>query len=687
MNYPMNLIALFTLIALASAQSQSQPTRRSTTTHADSVPGILLSNMDVTVRPGQDFYRYVNGGWTAVTNIPTDQARWSAHDSVRAQVSLDLLTAIAQAQPADYPVGSDVHKALLFFRSAMDTAARNRAGINPLQPVLNKIANVGSLEALQALLATDATVTNPFFNLAVDPSLNHSLVNAAYVAPGSLQLPQNYYMNQDHKTRRIRSQYLEHIIRMLQFAGDTPAEAHQNAQTVLKLETQLAQPRLDRVTQRDTRTQNNPRSLAQLSQLVAAIDWRRYFDEAGLVSLPDTVIITQPKYIQTLQSVLTETPLEDLKALVRWATLDDAAEYLSVPIAQADWEFYGHTLNGSEQPRPLEESALNKVSWEMSDAIGRLYVDAVFSSEAKEAVKQMVDNIIRAFEKRITTLNWMSDTTKVQAIDKLNHLTIKIGYPDEWEDYAGIDIKKENTYFENIASVAAWERKNDFQKVAQPVNNVQWDLPPQVVTAYYNSSANEIVFPAGILRPPFYNHTADAAVNYGGIGAIIGHEISHAFDDDGARFDKYGNLVNWWTDVDLEKFTQRGKELITQYDTIEVLDSVFVNGALTLGENIGDLGGVLVAYDALLSHLVEHGRPGNIDELTPEQRFFISWATIRRSKIREDALRAYVETNSHSPGQVRAVQPLRNVDAFYETFDIQPTDSLYIAPEARVRIW
>jgi len=316
-----------------------------------------------------------------------------------------------------------------------------------------------------------------------------------------------------------------------------------------------------------------------------------------------------------------------------------------------------------------------------------LYVDEKFPPEAKQKAEEMIDNIIASYQDRIEKLDWMSDSTKLKAIEKLDKFTVKIGYPDEFEDYSKLKVNKENGYYENMVAVSNWAYKKNLSEINEPVDKTKWGMSPQTVNAYFNPMFNEIVFPAAILQPPFYDYKADAAVNYGGIGAVIGHEISHAFDDSGARFDSDGNLNNWWTDKDLEEFTKRGEKLANQYSDIEVLDSVYINGKFTLGENIGDLGGVLAAYDGLQRYFDEHGRPEKIDGYTPEQRFFLSWATVWRTKVREEALRSQVKTDPHSPGQYRAYVPLQNVNAFYEAFDIKEGDSMYVAPKDRVVIW
>jgi len=389
----------------------------------------------------------------------------------------------------------------------------------------------------------------------------------------------------------------------------------------------------------------------------------------------------------SLNDFLTSTSINDIKTLMTWSTLNNAAAFLTTDMERANWDFYSKTLRGAKKQLPADERALGTVDNVIGEAVGKLYVEAKFPPEAKAKAEKMIANVIQAFQNRIKKLDWMSEETKAKAIEKLSKFTVKIAYPDEWEDYSKMMVKEGNSYTENMLAASKWARDKNISEIGEPVDKKEWGMSPQTVNAYFNPTNNEIVFPAAILQPPFYNYTADEAVNYGGIGAVIGHEISHSFDDSGARFDGDGNLKNWWTEQDLEEFTKRGDKLAEQYSSIEVLDSVNVNGKFTLGENIGDLGGLLGAYDGLQLFYKENGRPDNIDGFTPEQRFFMSWATVWRTLYRDDALRDQIKTDPHSPGQVRATQPLKNIDAFYEAFDIKEGDPMYLAPEQRVRIW
>lgn len=672
------------MIVLTSCKQESKET-----TQIEKIPGIVLENMDTTVSPKEDFYNYVNGNWMKNTEIPEDRTRWGGFSVLRKSTDADVLQILADAKKSGtYDASTDQAKALAIFDTKLDTAARNKAEISPLQPALDAIAGIQSLKDLQTVLAKNPSVNSPFFGLSVFADLNNSAMNAVYLGPAGLGLPErDYYLDDDEKSMEIRQEYKKHIVRMLQMLGDSKETATAASEKILELETQLAEPRLNKVERRDARNLNNPRTVTEADAILSTIDLKKMIKDVGATKPFDTLFITQLAYTKTLNSFLKKTPIADLKTLIRWDTFNSAAGRLSTEIEKADWDFYSKYLRGAEKQRPADERALATVNGSVGEALGQLYVDAKFPPEAKAKAEKMIANIIEAYKARIQNLDWMGDDTKLKAIEKLDKFTVKIAYPDKWEDYSAMEVSATKSYFDNMVAVNKWQQEDNFADIGEAVDKSAWGMSPQTVNAYFNPLNNEIVFPTAILQPPFYNYTADEAVNYGGIGAVIGHEISHAFDDSGSRFDSDGNLKNWWTDEDLTAFTERGDSLAAQYDKVEVLPEVFVNGKFTLGENIGDLGGILGAYDGLQKHFAENGRPENIDGFTPEQRFFMSWATVWRTKIRDEALRTQVKTDPHSPGQTRAIQPLLNVQAFYDAFDIKEGDKMYLAPEERVQIW
>lgn len=654
--------------------------------------GINLTYMDTTVSPKEDFFRYVNGQWLDDTEIPSDKTSWGSFLELREKTDADALALLESASQNDnLDPSDDQTKAVYLYQTIMDTVTRNEQGIDPIKPYLDQIAAIENTQDLQEYLTQMQLYGGGgFFSFGVRADAKDSNMNAAYLYPGGLGLPdRDYYVSEDSDSKEKRELYKKHVARMLQFLGDSQEEATKNAETILAFETKLAVPRFDKVQRRDARLSYNPMSVSELQDKVSAIDWESYFDEIDADEVT-TIIVSQPKYMEVVQQTLSNNELENWKEYLRWSLFNDAASMLSTQIERANWEFYNKTLSGVQEQLPLEERALHTINRAIGEALGKLYVEEHFPAEAKEKAEEMIANVVKAFENRIDNLSWMSDSTKVKAKEKLGTTTIKVGYPDEWKDYSDIEVRgpqDDGSFFQNMMNITKWNVEDNISDLGEPVDKSEWFMAPQIVNAYYNPSYNEIVFPAAILQPPFYDYKADAAVNYGGIGAVIGHEISHGFDDSGARFDSEGNLNNWWTDQDLEQFEQLGGSLADQYSAIEVLDSVFINGEFTLGENIGDLGGVNAAYDGLQLHLQEHGNPGKIDGFTPEQRLFMSWATVWRTKTRDEALRSQIMTDPHSPGMYRAVVPLQNIDAFFEAFDIQQGDAMYVSPEDRVQIW
>jgi putative endopeptidase len=655
-------------------------------------PGINLDLMDKTIKPSDDFFKFVNGTWLKNTEIPADKTRWGSFDELRQRTDKDALAILAEAtKDPKYTATTDQGKAINMYKSIMDTVARNKKGIMPLKPYLAKINTIKNIADLQKVLIEMEPIGGiGFFGIGVGADEKNSNKNSVSIGPGRVGLPdRDYYVSDEKDSKEKREKYVLHVARMLQFLGEQPEAAKANAEKVLALEIAMSKPRLDRVERRDSKKQYNPTAIADLQKMLPAINWETYLSGLGFPKL-DTIIVTQPRYMAELQTILKGNKIADWKAYMRWTLLKGAAGQLATKIEATNFEFYGKTLTGALKQRPRDEKALQVVNGTVGEALGKLYVEKMFPAEAKTKAKSMIQNVIRAYETRINNLTWMSAETKLKAIEKLNKLTIKIGYPDKWEDYSALEIKSPTeggSYFDNIASVSKWAYKKDIEKLSKPVDKTEWGMSPQTVNAYYNPSYNEIVFPAAILQPPFYDYKADEAVNYGGIGAVIGHEISHGFDDQGASYNAEGNLIDWWTADDLTKFTALGGALADQYSALEPLPGTHVDGKFTLGENIGDLGGINAAYDGLQLYLKEKGNPGLIDGYTAEQRLFISWATIWRGKIRDEALKNQVKTDPHSPAMYRAYVPLINLDTFVEAFGIKKGDGMYVAPEKRVRIW
>lgn len=654
--------------------------------------GLHLSNMDTTVNPADDFFRYANGGWLDKSVIPADRGNWGSFSELREQTQADVLAVLNDAsQSSDYPEGSDQRKVSDFFYVGMDSALAERAGIQPLASFLDQINAITSKANIQEYFTQQQRYGGAaFFELEAFPDLKKSDRISIYLAGSGIGLPERaYYFDTSAKSKETRTKYVQHVARMLELSGMEKDEAQRRATAIMKIETALAEGTMTKEDRRDPDKVYNKRSVADLGRMLPSFSWPAYFQKIGLKDI-DSVIVQDIAFLPAMEKVINTTPTDDLKAYFRWHLLNLTSPYLNHEIVKADFDFYSSYLGGIEEMRPRWRRVLAETDGALGEALGKLYVEKTFPPEAKQKAMEMVDYVKRAFAERIKQLDWMSDSTRQKALEKLSTFNVKIGYPDVWKDYSELTVDKnpeKASYIQNVLNGNRFHFEEDLAKYGEPVDRQAWEMTPQTVNAYYNPLFNEIVFPAAILQPPFYDYRADEALNYGGIGAVIGHEISHGFDDQGSRFDSDGNLKDWWTPGDLSQFQTRGKALAEQFSTYEPLDSVFVNGEFTLGENIGDLGGLSVAYDGLQLFFKDNGRPGMIDGLTPEQRFFLSWATIWRIKYRDETLRTQVQTDPHAPGMYRAVGPLTNMEAFYEAFKVKEGDKMYRPENERVKIW
>ena len=655
------------------------------------VPGLDLNNMDLTVDPKSDFYRFANGQWLDKTKIPADEGSWGGFGELREKNDKVVLDIVERAaKNPEYKEGSDERKAIDFFSVGMDSALAEKIGPAALNDWYARIEGMESRTEIQKATAElHKRGYNLFNNVFVMGDLMNSEINGFYFDAGGLGLPnRDYYTKQDAKSKETRTKYVAHIAKMLELSNATE-NPQQAAEGIMQIEMQLAEASKTPIERRDISGLYNPKTLPEIQDMAPAFDWGVYLQDIGIDRV-DTIIVAEPKFYVALSKVVAEAPLQDLKAYMKWSVVNRAAPYLNDELVRTDFDFYGKTIRGTEEMRARWERVLSSTNGVLGEALGKVYVAETFPPEAKAQAEEMVANIIKAFEGRIKNLEWMTDSTKEQALKKLASFTVKIGYPDKWKDYADLNVEASGesySYLKNIENASNWNFEKDIAKIGQPVDKDEWQMNPQTVNAYYNPLNNEIVFPAAILQPPFFNFHADAAVNYGGMGAVIGHEISHGFDDQGSRFDANGNMVNWWTEMDQRQFKERTGALVAQFDAYQPLDSVNVQGQLTLGENIGDLGGLNAAYDGLQIHYQQNEKPAEIDGFTQEQRFFISWATIWRTKYRDETLRNQIMTDPHSPGMYRAVGPLVNMDQFYEAFDIKEGDPLYKPEAERVRIW
>ncbi len=648
---------------------------------------INQSYMDKSVRPQDDFYNYVNGNWMKTTQIPADRSRWGSFDQLREFTDSVSLNILKKSLTQSYPKGSEGQKIADLYASYMDMNARNKQGIQPIKPYLDKVDKVKNFTDLQNLLVEFTPIgLNPFYGYGVHGDFKNSQMNAIYMDDVSLGLGRDYYQKNDEKSKQTLQDYTQYLSKLLKVIGYKNPD--KTATDVVNLEKQLAGNLLTVEQIRDAKLQYNPYDTKGLAKFSKNISFVSYLSTLGVKT--DSVIIPEKKYYENFDQIINPKNLALLKDYIKTNIIRNAAGSLTKELDDINFDFYGKTLSGQKEQRAMEKRALSSINGTVGEAFGKLYVAEVFPEEAKATAKELIDYLKKSFVVHINNLAWMSPTTKAKALEKLNKFTVKIGYPDKWRDYSKLEIvsiKDGGSYFQNRLNATVYNYNRYKDKIGKPVDRTEWGMSPQTVNAYYNPLNNEIVFPAAILQPPFYDYKADAAVNFGGIGAVIGHEMSHGFDDSGAQFDSDGNLKDWWTPEDKEKFKTATQSLANQYSAYEPLPGVHINGQLTLGENIADLGGVSIAYDALKIYLKDKGTPEKIDGYTPDQRFFLSWATIWRTKTTDQALINQVKTDPHSPGYFRAIGPLENVDSFYKAFDVKSTDKMFKPENQRIIIW
>ncbi|SEA01249.1 M13 family metallopeptidase [Alkalimonas amylolytica] len=676
-------------LGLAGCDSNRSPVgeqqRAAVPAQAALTSGVELENFDSSVRFQDDFYYAVNGKWIENNPIPADRSRIGSFDILHQQAQqavLDIIEAVASR--TDLVEGSNEHKLASFYNSFMDQNHLNTLGIQPIQPLLDKIAALESsaqLAGLKAELQRDGVAG--LFGWYVNNDARESTQYAVYLFQGGLGLPdRDYYFNEDEDSLRLKAAYQEYVADMLALAGfaDAPAAAEQ----ILALEHALAGHHWTRLDSRNADKTYNKKSADELKSLMGAFDWQAYAAAFGLPAEQD-VIVAQPSYFEGLAELVSSTDLSTWQAYLTYRTIHSFAPQLSETVADRRFAFYSQTLQGVEEQQPRWRRAVDTTNSVLGELVGQLYVERHFNEAAKARMEELVDNVLLAFGESIKELEWMSEATKVAALEKLSTFTTKIGYPDKWQDYSELVIKADDLVGNSIrASHRGYDEM--VGKLGGPIQRHEWFMTPQTVNAYYNPVMNEIVFPAAILQPPFFDMNADDAVNYGGIGAVIGHEIGHGFDDQGAKYDGDGNLRDWWTAEDLERFQQLGARLSAQYSQFEPFPGVFVDGDVALGENIGDLGGMTVALRAYKLSLGGEEAPV-LDGFTGLQRFFIGWAQIWRSNYREEALRRQLSTGPHSPPYYRVIGVLPNMPEFYQAFDVQPGDNMYLPAEERVKIW
>ncbi len=647
--------------------------------------GIEQANMDKSIRPQDNFYQYVNGGWLKNNTIPGDKTSIGSFMDLRDAADDNVKAIIEElAATPNLVKGSDEQKVADLFRSYMDQEARDAAGITPIEPILTAINQIKDKSDVARFLGEYQSkgVGGPLaFYISVDAK--DSANYATHIWQSGLGLPdRDYYFNEGERFAALRDGYVKHIANMYKLAGFENGE--DAAKAIMAFETKLAGFHWTRVESRDSNKRYNKFAVEELSTLTDAFDWQSYLDAQGVAKQKD-IIINQPSFIKGFGETFAQTSLDDIKTYLTFHTLSNFAGYLTAELEQENFDFYSKQLRGRNEQRPQWKRGVGVVNSNLGEVIGKVYVAKHFKPEAKARMSELVENLRSAYGNSINDLAWMSDDTKKAAQVKLAAFTPKIGYPDRWQDYSALEISADDLVG-NIMRAKHTEHNKDVAKLGGPIQKWEWGMTPQTVNAYYNPTVNEIVFPAAILQPPFFNMAADDAVNYGGIGAVIGHEMGHGFDDQGSKYDAVGNLENWWTDKDLASFKERTDALVAQYDAYQVFDDLHVNGKLTLGENIGDLSGLSIAYKAYKASLNGQEAP-IIDGLTGDQRFFMGWAQVWRFKMVEKSLRNLIATDPHSPGNFRALGILSNMPEFYKAFDVKPEDAMYIAPEKRVKIW
>ena len=645
------------------------------------------ANIDRSVSACTDFYEFANGGWIKSHPVPPAYSVWGSFAELSENNQSNLLTILKNASAnGDKQANADLRKLATFYSSCMDSTGADRAGYQPIQPDLARVAAITNRAQLEAEVARLHSQGIPaVFGFGAQQDAKSSTDVIAGIRQGGLSLPdRDYYLNQDKRYVDIRSNYVDHVAKMFQLIGESQSQATSDAQRVIALETALAKPARSRVELRDPNRNYNKMTAAELSQLAPRFNWPRFFTGEGAASV-STINVQNPDFVKAVDSLFTAVPLDDWKAYLRWRILDTAAPTLSSAFVNEDFRF-GSTLSGAKEQLPRDKRCARATDVGLRDALGQAYVAQYFTPQAKARALEMVNNLQSVFRERLQTRGWMGDSTKAMATGKLAAFDKKIGYPDKWRDYSTLTIKQ-GPFYNNVMAVRQYERRRDLGKIGQPLDRSEWGMTPPTVNAYYNPQLNEIVFPAGIMQPPFFDPNADDAVNYGGMGAVIGHEMTHGFDDQGAQFDAQGNLKNWWTASDLDQFKKGTGLVASQFDAYTVLDSVHVNGRLTLGENLADLGGLSIAYAALEKALAQKGRPPLIDGFTPEQRFFLAWAQIWRSNSTPEALRLRINTDPHSPSRWRTNGPLSNMPEFAAAWGCKPGDPMVRPDSVRPVIW
>ncbi|MCH7597519.1 M13 family metallopeptidase [Patescibacteria group bacterium] len=649
---------------------------------------VRLHDFDKSVRPADDFYQFVNGGWLKKTKIPPTENRWGSfyvlHDDSKKKLHAIVNDLIKTTRVLK---GSNIQKLRDLYLLGMDGARRNKDGMKPLQKILERIEALKKKDEVIPLLAYLHQIgVGVFWEVYTDQDDKNSEKIVLRIHQGGLSMPdRDYYTKADKDSRRVRSAFKKHVLTMLKLTSRSVNERTEILKTVMNIELKLAKASMTHVELRNISAQYNKNTITELQKMSPHIDWKTYLKLIGVSKL-SSVIVDQPKFLKTMDRILQSTSLKKIKLYLIWHLISAYTGKLSDPIVNESFNFYGRVIGGNKKLQPRWKRSLSTLDAGLGEALGELYVKKHFHPSAKKKMESLVKNLMRAYAERIDELDWMDNATKKKAHEKLQAIVSKIGYPEKWKSYKGVRINSDLSYAENCMTLSRFFFKRDMKKLGKPVDRKEWFMTPPTVNAYYSSSLNNIAFPAGILQPPFFNPDADDAINYGAIGAVIGHELTHGFDDKGSQFDAKGNHKNWWKKKDRKNFEAKTKVLINQFNSFKIMGGISVNGELTLGENIADLGGLVIAFRALRK--ARRGKKtSKIDGFTPEQRFFIGAAIADRGLYRNEIAKFSIKIDPHSPAKFRINGPMSNMEEFYKAFDVTEKDKMYRPPKDRVVIW